>query len=105
MWIWVIALLGLIVVCLDRRSSERSKFLLGFLVFSFLAVCPTLAFRPHYFILMLPAVSVLAGVAVSRAANRLKALTEKRSLRYAPYLVFVLALVACFYKQRDFFLE
>jgi hypothetical protein len=92
-------------VCLDRRSTQRSQFLLGFLVFSFLAVCPTLAFRPHYFILMLPVVSVLAGVAVSAAASRLKALTEKRILRYAPYLVFALALAASFYKQRDFFLE
>jgi hypothetical protein len=105
MGIWLIAALGVIAVCMDRQSSNRSKFLLGFLVFSFLAVCPSLAFRPHYFILMLPVVSVLSGVAVSGAANRLKALTEKRSLRYAPYLVFVLALVAGFYKQRDFFLE
>ena len=103
--IWLIAGLGVVAVCLDRRSTQRSQFLLGFLVFSFLAVCPTLAFRPHYFILTLPVVSVLAGVAVSGAANRLKALTEKRSLRYAPYLLFVLALAGCFYKQRDFFLE
>jgi hypothetical protein len=105
MGIWLIAGLGIIAVCLDRRSTQRSQFLLGFLVFSFLAVCPSLAFRPHHFILMLPVVSVLAGVAVSAAANRLKPLTEKRSLRYAPYLVCVLALAASFYKQRDFFLE
>jgi hypothetical protein len=103
--IWLIAGLGVIAVCLDRRSTQRSQFLLGFLVFSFLAVCPTLAFRPHYFILMLPVVSVLAGVAVLAAVNRLKVLTEKRSLQYAPYLLFALALAASFYKQRDFFLE
>jgi hypothetical protein len=103
--IWLIAGLGVIAVCLERRSTQRSQFLLGFLVFSFLAICPTLAFRPHYFILMLPVVSVLAGVAVSAAANRLKAVTEKRSLRYAPYLLFVFALATSFYKQRDFFLE
>jgi hypothetical protein len=103
--IWIIAGLGIIAVCLDRRSTQRSQFLLGFLVFSFLAVCPTLAFRPHYFILMLPVISILAGVGVSVAASRLKAVTEKRSLQYAPYLLFVLALVASFYKQRDFFLE
>jgi hypothetical protein len=105
MGIWLIAGLGIIAVCLDRRSTQRSQFLLGFLVFSFLAVCPTLAFRPHYFILMLPMVSLLAGVAVCTAANRLKPLTEKRTLRYAPYLIFVLALATSFYKERDFFLE
>jgi hypothetical protein len=103
--IWLIAGLGVIAVCFDRWPTQRSQFLLGFLVFSFLAVCPTLAFRPHYFILLLPVASVLAGIAVTAAASRLKALTEKRSLRYAPYLLFALALAASFYKQRDFFLE
>jgi hypothetical protein len=105
MWIWLIAGLGVVAVCLDRRSTQRSQFLLGFLIFSFLAVCPTLAFRPHYFILMLPVVSVLTGAAVSAAARRLYALTERRSLRYTTYVLFTLALVACFYRQRDFFLE
>jgi dolichyl-phosphate-mannose-protein mannosyltransferase len=103
--IWLIAGLGVIAVCLDRRSTQRSQFLLGFLVFSFLAVCPTLAFRPHYFILWLPVVSILAGVAVHSAANWLTAVTDKRILRYAPYLVLVIALAASFYKQRSFFLE
>lgn len=105
MGLWLIAGFGVIAVCLDRKSTQRSQFILGFLIFSFLAVCPTLAFRPHYFILMLPVVSVLAGIAVSVAAIRLKALTERRSLQYAPYLLFALALAGCFYKQRDFFLE
>jgi hypothetical protein len=105
MGLWLIAGLGIIAVCLNRKSVQSSQFLLGFLVFSFLAVCPTLAFRPHYFILLLPVASVLAGIAVSTAADRLKRLTEKRALRYAPYLLFVLALAGSFYKQRDFFLE
>ena len=105
MGLWLIAGLGIIAVCLNRKSVQSSQFLLGFLVFSFLAVCPTLAFRPHYFILLLPVASVLAGIAVSVAADRIKTLTEKRTLRYAPYLLFVLALAGSFYKQRDFFLE
>jgi Dolichyl-phosphate-mannose-protein mannosyltransferase len=104
-WIWLTALLGLIVVCCDRKSPQRSQFLLGFFLFSFLAVCPTMAFRPHYFILMLPAVSVLVGVVISSATRSLNALSERRSLRYAPCVLFTLALAACFYQQRDFFLE
>jgi hypothetical protein len=64
-----------------------------------------MAFRPHYFILMLPAIAILAGVAVSRATTSLNAVTEKRSLRCVPCTLFVIALVACFYHQRAFFLE
>jgi Dolichyl-phosphate-mannose-protein mannosyltransferase len=105
MGLWLIAGIGVIAVCLDRRSTQRSKFLLGFLVFSFLAVCVTFAFRPHYFILMLPVVSVMAGIAVAATAGRIRELSQKRILQWAPYLLFILALAACFYKQRDFFLE
>ena len=42
-----------------------ASFLREFLLFSFLAVCPGFYFRRHYFILMLPAIALLAGVAVS----------------------------------------
>ena len=105
-WLWIIAFLGLIVVCCDRKSPpQRTQFLLGFFLFSFLAVCPTMAFRPHYFILMLPAVSVLVGVAVSAATSGLDALPGRRNLRYAPGVLFALALAACFYQQRNFLLE
>ena len=104
LWILIIAGLGVIAVCCDRKSSEGSKFILGFLVFSFLAVCPDLAFRPHYFIVMIPVVSLLAGIAVS-TGTRLLALTRKRALLYIPAVIFTLALAACFYKQRSFFLE
>jgi hypothetical protein len=104
-WLWLFACVGLVFACFDHKSPQYSKFLLGFFLFSFLAVCPTMAFRPHYFILMLPAIAILAGVAVSRATTSLNAVTEKRSLRCVPCTLFVIALVACFYHQRAFFLE
>ena len=44
-------------------------FLLGFLFFSALAVCPGFYFRHHYFILVLPAVSLLAGAGISKLAG------------------------------------
>lgn len=103
--IWLIAAVGIIMVGLDRNAKQRSEFLLGLFLFSFLALCPDLAFRKHYFILMLPIISVLAGAAVSIATTRLSMATTWRSLRYVPGVLFTLALAASFYQQRDFFLE
>ena len=37
-------------------------FLFGFLLFSFLCVCPGFYFRQHYFIVFLPCVAILAGI-------------------------------------------
>jgi hypothetical protein len=104
-WIWLIALLGAIAVVWDQEMRPQAPFVLGFLLFSFLAVCPGFLFREHYFILMLPAVSVLAGIAVSTGIKILSQRSETRPWHYAPVLVFVLALGWCFYGQREFFLE
>ncbi len=65
--IWVIAAAGAFAIIRYRR--HEAFFPLSFLLFSFLAVCAGLHFRSHYFILMLPAVSVLAGAGVAIASQ------------------------------------
>jgi hypothetical protein len=54
--LWILAAAGLLMT---RRS-----WLPWWLVFSFAAVCPGLYFRPHYIVLILPAVALLAGSCV-----------------------------------------
>ena len=103
--IWIIAALGITVFACDREMRPQAPFVLGFLFFSFLAVCPGLIFREHYFILMLPAVSILAGTAVSAAMKMLSPRSQDKTLRCAPAIVFVLAAGWCIYSQRDFFFE
>jgi Dolichyl-phosphate-mannose-protein mannosyltransferase len=69
--LWALAGLGLVVGLLDRKSRARTGFLFGLLAFSALAVCQDLYFRPHYFIMILPAVSLLVGVAMSKLSDLL----------------------------------
>ena len=65
--IWTLAGIGLVGGFVDSDEHVAiAAFLLGFLFFSALALCPGFYFRLHYFILVLPAVSLLAGVAISR---------------------------------------
>jgi 4-amino-4-deoxy-L-arabinose transferase-like glycosyltransferase len=66
--IWLLALLGLLMVIFRMRERVHLPFIVGFLVFSFLAVCPGLYFRGHYFILFLPAVAVVAGAGFDNLA-------------------------------------
>jgi hypothetical protein len=61
--IWALAGMGAVFLFHSRYQRMRS-FPILFLVFSFLAVTPGFYFRPHYFILMLPAVSMLAALGV-----------------------------------------
>jgi hypothetical protein len=56
----LLALAGLAV--LGRNKPGARSFAWGWLVFSFLCTCPGFYFRSHYFIVMLPAVALFAGL-------------------------------------------
>ena len=61
---WLLALAGVAVLVIRAcKRPGRSLFVIGFFVFSFLCVCPGFYFRVHYFIVVLPAVAMLAGIA------------------------------------------
>src|SRR5206468_248692 len=63
--IWGVAAIGLLMCVMNRTLRTRAVFLTMFAFFSILSVCPGFYFRPHYFILVLPAISLLAGAAVA----------------------------------------
>lgn len=63
--LWTIAGLGVAVLPAARQIRRSDKcFMLLFFFFSFLAVCPGFFFRPHYFVLLLPAAAILCGAAI-----------------------------------------
>jgi Dolichyl-phosphate-mannose-protein mannosyltransferase len=103
--LWLLAAVGVTAIFWDRESRQHAEFLLGFLLFAFLAVCPGFLFREHYFILLLPAIALLIGVAVSAGTRGLSHRGQPQALRYAPSLILLLALAGCFYRQKNFFLE
>jgi hypothetical protein len=63
--LWILAAVGVEVLWWKRENRTSAVFVTAFLFFSFLAVCPGLYFRAHYFVLMLPAIALLAGATVS----------------------------------------
>ena len=103
--IWIIAGIGLTAFLWCSRARAHGAFTGLFLLFSILAVCPGLYFREHYFILMLPAVSLLAGLAVSCATDKLAAWQPSPGLGVVPLLLFLAAFAASIYGQRDIFFQ
>jgi Dolichyl-phosphate-mannose-protein mannosyltransferase len=103
--IWLIAGIGLTTFLRCSRARTRGAFVGLFLLFSVLAVCPGLYFREHYFILMLPAVSLLAGLAVSCATDKLSAWKPSLALSAAPVLLFLAAFAYTIYGQREIFFQ
>jgi len=99
--VWIIAAVGVSALFWDAEGRKYAWFAGGFLLFSFLAVCPGFYFRGHYFILMLPAVSVLAGLAVTASMRKLQA-SGAGSLSVVPVALFVIAVGYSMVRQSDF---
>jgi len=99
--IWAIAAIGLIVCLVNPTLRNRAGFLITFAFFSTLAVCPGFYFRPHYFILLLPAVSLLTGAALVAALNGLR--SSGNTVRFATILLFALCFAWPLWSEADFF--
>jgi hypothetical protein len=102
--IWGLAGVGLTALFWDRYVRPHAPFVIGLLLFSSAAVCPGFYFREHYFILLLPAVAILAGVAVS-SGMRMLAAGRSRIVAAVPVGVFVIVFGFTLFQQRAIFFE
>lgn len=90
----LLAAAGLFAGFRAAKTRASTAIVTGFLICSFLAVCPGLYFREHYFILVLPAVALLVGAAATTAKD-----TVWRTL---PLWLIVAALGSSLWQQADY---
>ncbi|HEY3861288.1 MAG TPA: glycosyltransferase family 39 protein [Verrucomicrobiae bacterium] len=87
---WWLALAGLIPALAVKGRADEKFFFLSLLFFSIAAVCPTLNFTAHYFVLMLPIIALLAARLFIPAAEWV-ASRAPGPARCAPWIAFGLA--------------
>ena len=101
--LWILAGLGLVSGLWNKRSRGGAVFLLGLLAVSLLALSAGFYFREHYFIFILPAVSLLCGLAISALSDFVA--SRSRLVRFTPVLVFCIALSQPILAGRQFYFE
>lgn len=101
--IWLLAALGIIVLRWSPSARKHSWFLISLLVLAFLAICPGVQFRPHYFVLLLPAVSLFVAVAISSATEIIAAQPNPKYVIALPVLAFLTCFASTVYQQRTFY--
>jgi 4-amino-4-deoxy-L-arabinose transferase-like glycosyltransferase len=69
--LWLAGGVGFVALWVGRWPARTRFWVAGLLAASFLGVCPGFHFRDHYFILLVPALALLAAVAVVGAARLL----------------------------------
>jgi 4-amino-4-deoxy-L-arabinose transferase-like glycosyltransferase len=101
--LWILAGIGLTSLWWNKKARRYCIFVIGFLFFSFLAICPGFYFRWHYFILLLPAIALLAGIGASSIQTLF---VKSQSLllgKSIPILLVFFVLFHTMYQQRNFF--
>ena len=99
---WVLGLLGAAALNFTALDGRKRLILTLFVLFSFLCVCPGFYFRNHYFIVFLPALSLLIGVAIL-FLNERAAKLKVSGARYLPLALFVLVAASSLYSHRKHF--
>jgi hypothetical protein len=101
--LWLLAGFGLVLFCIKKNWCSDRLFVFGFLLFSFLSICPGWYFRGHYFILLLPAVSIVTGAGISSAGFFFSSTRMARFSAFIPTFLFVVAIAGSFYLERGIF--
>jgi len=102
--LWELAVIGLTAPLWSRRARAHAGFVTGFFITSCVAVCIGLYFRPHYFILLLPATALCVGIAVESAQEKLHELNLGR-LAPVPVLYFAIVYLIAVHSQWTTFLR
>ncbi len=97
------ALLGFLPPLWRRSWARTAGFLWLFFLFSLIALSPGLFFRPHYFLLMIPAVSLLAGFGFALIVEGLGLFLAGWWKRAAVVILVAAAIVTPFYRDAAFF--
>ena len=103
LFLWIAAGAGAIVLFTDRETNRGRGFVAGLLIFSSLAVCTGFYFRYHYFVMLLPAVALLIGIAAAPARNVLARTLPGPLSRIIPPLLFLTVVSLTVYREREVF--
>lgn len=103
--LWGLAGLGLILLFCERELRRQWTSITAFFCFSFLSVCPGGYFRGHYYLVLFPALGLLAGLAVEGGRRLLAGNGWLARWQALPVLVFAGAAGWCLYSSRAIFFE
>lgn len=100
--LWILAGIGLTTIAWNKAIRAQVPFVVMFLVFSFFSVCPGLYFRPHYFTLLLPAASLLAGIGFNGISQWFSKDKSAALRKIVPVLIILIIIFQSVYIQRIF---
>jgi hypothetical protein len=94
-----------VAAVLELRAKALLSFEIGLLIWSFLGVSVGFYYREHYFIVMFPAVALLAAQGVKWCGEQLSRRVRIKGIITVPAIVFAAGFLLAFYAQRAEFFQ
>jgi dolichyl-phosphate-mannose-protein mannosyltransferase len=101
--LWIAAGLGVLVILFHRDLQKSRMFFALYAVFSFLSICPGFYFREHYFVTLLPAVSISAGIFFNYVSVKSVAFLKAPQLRFLGLGIFLVVALTGIMNQKEYF--
>lgn len=87
--VWLLVSFGIVLMA-TSQEQESTRFFIGSLaLFSFLSISPRFEFREHYFIMIMPVASMLAGAALTWISRRIAAATHVANPQFVTLLILI----------------
>jgi hypothetical protein len=100
--IWILGLIGVPLLKLACWPERTRRILTWWFAISLMAICPGLYFRPHYFILLAPALSLFLAASVLSFEFLLTKYVGNTLARVAAVGVFVATVTAYAVQEREY---
>lgn len=98
----IVALIGLTLAVCTGKYVKRRWFVVSLLFFSVLAILPGFSFYPHYFIVMLPPLSLLTGIAFESLPRISGREIDLRTARVLVLLSFLALTIFTLYNRSEY---
>ncbi|MEP6793398.1 MAG: glycosyltransferase family 39 protein, partial [Saprospiraceae bacterium] len=100
---WILFFAGIVLTFFAKFTLKQKLFIVLFSLFAFLTVVPGFYFRRHYFIVFLPAIGLLGGVALYFLTTLLSRNSKSRYIAILPFLIFCIAGIAAVSGNKDYY--
>jgi len=102
-YLWIMALAGVLVLFWSPYTRLQKLFVSGYIVASTCVLCSGFYFRPHYYVVILPAIGLLSGIFIEFSIKQLKGQIPVLKSYHTPLVILSVLVLITIFNNGDYF--
>ncbi len=103
--VWILAGTGLILIWVSEFNWRLCLFAILFFIAGFLSISPGFYFRPHYFVILIPSVALLASLTIFAGIRKLEAFIQFQWTGFTSVAIAVLIIILALNRNPGYYFE